>query len=149
MGQIAPKIDPAAVELKVEGEIAGIRVRGWIDLLDVEGRVIDIKTAKAKPSSIEPMHKFQVATYAHLTPDARGQGRVDTLVKTKTPQVISQSFHITEEEMKVALTLYPAAQKAMHHQHFMPNRLSMMCSRRNCSYWRHCEREWGGEVPES
>jgi hypothetical protein len=35
------------------------------------------------------------------------------------------------------------------HQHFMPNRLSMMCSRRNCSYWRHCEREWGGEVPES
>src|SRR4029077_11131416 len=64
MHQTAPTIDPAAVELKVEGEIAGIRVRGWIDLLDVDGRVIDIKTAKAKPISIEPMHKFQVATYA-------------------------------------------------------------------------------------
>ena len=38
---------------------------------------------------------------------------------------------------------------AMQQQHLMPNRLSMMCSRRNCSYWRHCEREWGGEVPES
>jgi CRISPR/Cas system-associated exonuclease Cas4 (RecB family) len=142
-------VDPAAVELKVEGEIAGIRVRGWIDLLDVEGRVIDIKTAKAKPSSIEPMHKFQVATYAHLIPGASGDGRVDTLVKTKTPQIISQSFHITEEEMKVALTLYPAAHESMRQQHFMPNRLSMMCSRRNCSYWRHCEREWAGEVPES
>ena len=23
----------------------------------------------------------------------------------------------------------------------------MMCSRRNFSYWRHCERKWGGEVP--
>jgi len=22
-------------------------------------------------------------------------------------------------------------------------RLSEMCSRRNCSYWLHCEREWG------
>ena len=53
------------------------------------------------------------------------------------------------EEMKVAETLYPAAQQAMRQQRFMPNRLSMMCSRRNCSYWRHCEREWGGEVPES
>jgi hypothetical protein len=95
------------------------------------------------------MHKFQVATYAHLTPGASGEGRVDTLVKTKAPQVISQSFHITAEEMKVAQTLYPAAQEAMQQQRFMPNRLSMMCSRRNCSYWRHCEREWGGEVPES
>jgi len=149
MDQMAPTIDPAAVELKVEGEIAGIRVRGWIDLLDVEGRVIDIKTAKAKPSSIEPMHKFQVATYAHLIPGASGEARVDTLVKTKSPQIISQSFHITAEEMKVAKTLYPAAHEAMRQQHFMPNRLSMMCSRRNCSYWRHCEREWGGEVPES
>jgi CRISPR/Cas system-associated exonuclease Cas4 (RecB family) len=149
MDQTAPAIDPAAVELKVEGEIAGIKVRGWIDLLDVDGRVIDIKTAKAKPSSIEPMYKFQVATYAHLIAGASGKGRVDTLVKTKSPQVISQSFRITEEEMKVAQTLYPAAHEAMRKQRFMPNRLSMMCSRRNCSYWRHCEREWGGEVPES
>src|SRR5204863_8183400 len=116
MDQIAPKIDPAAVELKVEGEIAGIRVRGWIDLLDVAGRVIDIKTAKAKPSSIEPMHKFQVATYAHWIPGASGEGRVDTLVKTKSPQVISQSFHITAEEMKVADMFYPAAYEAMRQQ---------------------------------
>ena len=149
MNETAPTIDPAAVELKVEGEIAGIRVRGWIDLLDVEGRVIDIKTAKAKPSTIEPMHKFQVATYAHLMPGASGEGRIDTLVKTKTPQVISQSFRVTAEELRAAETLYPAAQEAIRRQRYMPNRLSMMCSRRNCSYWRHCEREWGGEVPES
>ena len=149
MDHLAPTIDPAAVELKVEGEIGGVKVRGWIDLLDVEGRVIDIKTAKAKPSSIEPMHKFQVATYAHLIAGASGEGRIDTLVKTKTPQIISQSFQITAEEMRAAQTLYPAAQEAMRQQRFMPNRLSMMCSRRNCSYWRHCEREWGGEVSES
>ena len=149
MDQVAPTIDPVGVELKVEGEIAGIQVRGWIDLLDVEGRVIDIKTAMARPSAVEPMHKFQVATYAHLLPGASGEGRIDTLVKTKTPQIISQSFHMTDEELRVPRTLYPAAQEAMRKQRYMPNRLSMMCSRRNCSYWRHCEREWGGEVPES
>ena len=149
MDYVAPNVDPAVVELKVDGEIGGIKVRGWIDLLDVEGGVIDIKTAKAKPSSIEPMHKFQVATYAHLTAGASGEGRIDTLVKTKAPQIISQRFQITAEEMRAPQTLYPAAQEAMRKQRFMPNRLSMLCSRRNCSYWRHCEREWGGEVPQS
>jgi CRISPR/Cas system-associated exonuclease Cas4 (RecB family) len=149
MDHLAPTIDPAVVELKVDGEIGGVKVRGWIDLLDVEGRVIDIKTAKARPSSIEPMHKFQVATYSQLIAGASGEGRIDTLVKTKTPQVVSQNFQITSEEMRAAQTLYPAAQEAMRRQRFMPNRLSMMCSRRNCSYWRHCEREWGGEVSQS
>ena len=95
------------------------------------------------------MHKFQVATYSHLIAGASGEGRIDTLVKTRTPQVISQNFQITTEEMRAAQTLYPAAQEAMRQQRYMPNRLSMMCSRRNCSYWRHCEREWGGEVPQS
>jgi CRISPR/Cas system-associated exonuclease Cas4 (RecB family) len=105
MDQRAPAIEPAAVEIHVHGEIAGVLVRGWIDLLDVEGRVIDIKTAKARPSSIEPMHKFQVATYSHLLPGASGEGRIDTLVKSKIPQVISQSFQITEEEMRAAQVL--------------------------------------------
>ena len=149
MDNLAPTIDPAVVELKVDGEIGGVKVRGWIDLLDAKGRVIDIKTAKARPSSIEPMHKFQVATYSHLIAGASGEGRIDTLVKTKTPQVISQNFQVTTEEMRAAQTLYPAAQEAMRQQRYMPNRLSMMCSRRNCSYWRHCEKEWGGEVPQS
>jgi CRISPR/Cas system-associated exonuclease Cas4 (RecB family) len=149
MDQVAPAIEPAAVEIHVEGEISGIKVRGWIDLLDVDGRVIDIKTAKARPSMIEPMHKFQVATYAHLLPGSSGEGRIDTLVKTKSPQVISQSFQITAEELRVPQMLYPAVQEAMRRQLYLPNRLSTMCSRRNCSYWRYCEREWGGEVPET
>ncbi len=149
MDRMAPSIDPSAVELQVEGEISGVRVRGRIDLLDVERRVIDIKTAKARPTGIEPMHKFQVATYANLLPGATGEGRVDTLVKTKIPQTISQSFQITVDELRVPQMLYPAAREAMRQQSYIPNRTSMMCSRRNCSYWRRCEREWGGEVPES
>jgi CRISPR/Cas system-associated exonuclease Cas4 (RecB family) len=145
----APTVDPAAVELHVEGEIAGVQVQGWIDLLDAHGRVIDFKTAKAKPTTIEPMHKFQVATYAHLLPGAHREGRIDTLLKTRLPWAISQTFLITEEELKVPETIYPAAQRAMRQQCYLPNRLSMLCSRRHCSYWRHCEREWGGEVPET
>jgi hypothetical protein len=46
--------EPAAVEIRVEGEISGVRIHGWIDLLDVNGRIIDIKTAARRPSGIEP-----------------------------------------------------------------------------------------------
>jgi CRISPR/Cas system-associated exonuclease Cas4 (RecB family) len=149
MEEAAPSIEPAAVEMRVEGVIAGVRVTGYIDLLDVNGRVIDIKTAKARPNSISPMHRFQVATYRYLTNLARGTGRIDTLVKTKSPQLIQQPFSITEQELRAIHTIYPIAQALMRGDVHLPTRQSMLCSRRHCAYWRHCEQKWGGEVPES
>jgi hypothetical protein len=149
MDQAAPLIEPAALEMRVEGTIGGIRVQGWIDLLDVSGRIIDLKTAARKPSGIESDYKFQIATYAQLTPGASGEARLDTLVKTKTPALVTQNFRVTEQDLLATEKLYPLAQQSMQSDRFMPNRLSLTCSRRNCSFWRHCEREWGGEVPET
>jgi hypothetical protein len=31
----------------------------------------------------------------------------------------------------------------------MPNRRSPLCSRKNCAFWRACEKEFGGAVEES
>ena len=149
LDEVAPAIEPAAVEFRVEGEIAGVRVQGFIDVLDVNGRIIDIKTARATPGSVEPMHRFQIATYRQLTPAASGKGRLDTLVKTNTPKIVLQSFDITENDLRATQTIYARASQAMRSEHYMPNRLSMFCSRRNCAYWRNCEEEWGGEVPET
>jgi CRISPR/Cas system-associated exonuclease Cas4 (RecB family) len=149
MDEAAPRINPAAVEMHVEGVIGGVKVQGYVDLLDVHGTVIEIKTAKARPSGIDPMHKFQVATYRLLLPQARGTGRIDTLVKTKSPQLVQQPFSITDQELRATQTLYPVAQRLIRGGIYFPNRKSMMCSRRNCAFWRHCEQEWGGEVPET
>jgi len=132
MEEAAPRIDPAAVEMRVEGVIAGVKVAGYIDLLDVNGCVIDIKTAKARPSSIHPMHRFQVATYRYLTTLAQGSGRIDTLVKTKSPQLIQQPFSVTEQELRAIHTIYPVAQALMRGDVHLPNRQSMLCSRRHC-----------------
>jgi CRISPR/Cas system-associated exonuclease Cas4 (RecB family) len=144
---VAPTIEPAAVELHVEGEIAGVAVQGWIDVLDVNGRIIDIKTAARRPRSIEPRHRFQIATYGQLAPGANGEARIDTLIKTNTPGLVTQSFTITEQDVLATRELYPLAQAVMRSELYMPNRMSIHCSRRNCSFWRSCEREWGGEVP--
>ena len=39
----APLIRPAAVESRVSGVIGGVKVSGYVDLLDIEGRIIDAK----------------------------------------------------------------------------------------------------------
>jgi CRISPR/Cas system-associated exonuclease Cas4 (RecB family) len=135
--------------MRVEGLISGVKVAGYIDLLDVDGRIIEIKTAKARPNSIGSMHRFQVATYCYLTDRARGTGRIDTLVKTKSPQLIQQTFSIAEKDLRAVQTIYPQAQDVMRGAVQLPNRQSMLCSRRHCAYWRHCEQKWGGEVPET
>ena len=151
MEQAAPGIEPAAVEMRVAEKvvIAGVRVTGYIDLVDVNGCVIDIKTAKARPTHVNPMQRFQVATYSLLTPLARRTGRIDTLVKTKSPQLIQQTFSIDDQELKAVRTLYPEAQELMRSSVHLPNRHSMLCSRQQCAFWRHCEQTWGGVVPET
>jgi hypothetical protein len=50
--EAAPEIQPAAVELAVAGEIGSVAVRGYVDLLDVNGCIIDLKTASKKPSAL-------------------------------------------------------------------------------------------------
>ena len=149
MEEAAPRIDPTAVELRVEGIISGVKVAGYIDLVDVDGCVIEIKTAKARPHVIDPMHRFQIATYSYLSDLASGSGRIDTLVKTKSPQLVQQSFCVSEQELRAIHTIYPRAQELIRSGVPVPNRQSMLCSRRHCAYWRHCEQAWGGEVPET
>ena len=147
--EVAPAIEPAATEIRVNGEIGGVATQGWIDLIDIEGRIVEIKTAARKPSAIAFDQRFQLATYAQLTPGANGDARVDTLVKTKSPAIVSRSFMCTDAEILATRKIYGLALQAMRKQVYMPNRLSLNCSRRNCNYWRNCEREWGGEVPET
>lgn len=142
----AHKVQPAKVDARVEGVIGGVRVRGYVDLIDTHGRVIDIKTASKSPCGVRPEYSFQVATYQLLGATTSG-ARVITAVKTKTPKVIEQTVDVDPEAVKMAERLYPLAQEAMRAGYYFPNRQSILCSRKNCGYWRECEAEFGGRVP--
>ena len=76
----------------MQGEISGVRVRGRVDVLDVEGRLIDFKTASRRPSCVSPDYAFQLATYTQITPGASGDVRIDSLVKTQTVQIVQQAY---------------------------------------------------------
>ena len=149
MDQVAPTVEPAAVELDVQGEISGVAVRGRVDVLDVEGRLIDFKTASRRPSCVSPDYAFQLATYRQITPGASGAVRIDSLVKTQTVQIVQQAYTVEEPDIRATQVLYPMAQKAMGSGMYCPNRQSMLCSQKHCSFWKHCEEEFGGRVRSS
>ncbi len=159
ISEVAPLIQPAiierdgekvpAVELEVSGTIAGVQVRGRIDVMAEDGLIDDVKTASKSPSGIADDRRFQLATYTQLVPGASGRGRIDTLTKTKTTKLVSQTFDVTPDDLRQTATLYPMAQDGMRSGLYMPNRNSMLCSRRNCPFWQACEREFGGHVKES
>jgi len=146
--EAAGPLQPHAVEQTVQGEIAGVKVRGIVDLLDTAGRVVDFKTASKRPNGLSAEHSLQLTTYAMITPGASGLCRLDTVTKTKTVQVIQQSYQVGSEDRRFAEALYPMVQESIRDGIYPPHRSSPMCSRRYCGYWRECEHEFGGRVPE-
>ena len=148
MADAAPLILPQAVELPVEGVIAGVRVHGIVDLLDMEGRIIDFKTAARRPAGITPEYCLQLTTYSRITPGSSGSCRLDTVTKTRTVELVQQNCEIGAEDRRYAETLYPMVQEAMRDGIYPPRRSSRVCCRRYCGYWRECEREFGGRVDD-
>jgi RecB family exonuclease len=148
MLEAAPDIRPQAVETPVAGEIGGVKVHGFVDLLDTEGRIIDCKSAAKRPNGVSHDYGLQLTSYAMITPGASGICRLDTVTKTKTVQLVQQTYHIGPPQRRYAEGLYPMVQLAMRQGIYLPHRGGTLCSRRWCGYWRACEREFGGTVEE-
>jgi hypothetical protein len=146
LAEVGPAIEPAAVEFAVSGRIGGVAVRGFVDLMDTSGRIIDIKTSSRKSSKVSAPQALQLATYAALAPGASGETRVDTLVSTKDPQLVQLEHSPGEAGKRLVERLYPMAAEGMRAGLYTPNRASTLCSRRYCRYASLCESEFGGSV---
>jgi hypothetical protein len=111
-------------------------------VLDVSGRILDVKIAAGKPSPISPEHRFQIATCAQFMPGANGDARIDTLVKTKTPGFVTHRFTIADQDLRTVQSgANGDAVRALH-----AGRMSMNCSRRNCFFLTMLREECGREV---
>lgn len=145
--EAAPEIQPAEMEMPVSGEIGGVRVRGIVDLLDTKGRIIDLKTAGQKPSGADPGYLFQLATYHQLAGHrSSGQSRLDILVATKTPQLITIEHRVNDADLSLTRNLYPLVREGMREGLYYPNRTGRLCSRKYCNFADACCREFGGTV---
>jgi CRISPR/Cas system-associated exonuclease Cas4 (RecB family) len=144
--EVAPEIRPAALEQQVIGEIGGVKVRGYIDIVDVDGTIVDVKTAAKSPSGISSDYAFQLATYRQLLPGANGKARLDTLVATKTPKLVKIEYEVTAADQLLTANLYPRVREGIREGLYFPNRNSNLCSRKYCNFADACCREFGGCV---
>ena len=130
ISEAARNIEPRSVEQPIEGTVANVKVRGVVDVLDINGCVIDFKTAAKRPKGIPAEHRLQLTTYAMVTPGASGSCRLDTVTKTKTVLVIQQTYDVGAEEHRFAEALYPMVQDSIRDGVCPPHRGSSLCSRR-------------------
>lgn len=144
--EVAPAIEPAAIELPVAGVISGVAVRGIIDIVDTAGRIIDLKTASRRSSTISADHALQLATYAQLLDSASGETRIDQLISTKEPQLVQIEHTPGAAGARLVERIYPLVAEGIGAGVFCPNRSSVTCSQRYCNFWRECEAEYGGTV---
>jgi CRISPR/Cas system-associated exonuclease Cas4 (RecB family) len=142
--QALPSIQPARIEHAITGAIAGVHVRAIVDLVDVAGQVIELKTSSRRPDGISAAHALQATTYAIL--ERADQTQIHTLVRTKTPQLIRHTLEVTPETRRYAQTIYPLVAESMATGLYPPHRSSIFCTRRNCAFWRACEAEYGGQI---
>ncbi len=107
MQEAAPLIQPAAVETRVAVVIGGVKVRGFVDLLDVEGRIVDAKSALKPMRGVSHDHRLQLTSYVMITPQATGSCRLDTVTKSRTVSLVPKSFEVKTEDRRYAETIYP------------------------------------------
>ena len=70
-------------------------------------------------------------------------------MKTQAVQIVQQAYTVEGPYIRGTHVLYPMAQKAMGAGMYCPNRQSMLCSQKHCSFWERCEGEFGGRVRSS
>jgi hypothetical protein len=111
MRQAAPPIQPAAIgQRTMRGVLASVRIQAQFDILDEDGMIIAISTARNAPSSVDPMHRFELTTGYRLASGPSGVVCSDTLVTSESPQCVSQVWEINEADIQLTNALYPVVQ---------------------------------------
>lgn len=150
----APTIQPVHVEqhLLVQTPDYEFPFEGYVDCVDDESRIIETKTTARRVK--EPMfaHQVQGSFYALMF---RSLGvdetalRFDYAVKTKTPQILTFKHAVNLSDMKMITSLVKRVTKGIEQEVWIPSaRGSWTCTRKWCAYYKLCEAECGGRIPD-
>jgi putative RecB family exonuclease len=147
--QIAPSIQPDLIEQRITiplDDELGWDLLGIIDLGDQEGFIHDTKTSKKSPTAGEADKSLQLTAYYLLYRAFTGREpagcKLDYLVQTKNPKVVSLESKRTEREITRFRNIARTVIQAIQSGNYYPNPNSMMCSKDNCDYWELCHRDF-------
>lgn len=145
---VAPTVQPVAVEQKVEVEFENTpyTLLGYIDVLDDNGYIRDTKTAAKSPSENEVNKSLQLTAYAmaHRTLYGKEEAgvKLDYLVQTKTPKVVTLEGKRTQKDIDRFLKIMGMVAHAIENQIFYPNENNYLCSPDKCGYYHRCHQEF-------
>ena len=125
------------------GEVLDLRFRGFIDLIEQDGTVVDLKTAGRSLENGGLERHIQLSAYALAGLILTGRIpklRLDMLFKTVRPRFERLGTTRTTAELAWVARLIQEVSLAIQTEHFFPNP-SWRCS--ECEYFAHCQR-WRG-----
>jgi len=145
---------PEAVEQPFEvdlhdpetGEVLDVRFRGFIDLIEQDGTVVDLKTAGRSLESGGLERHLQLSAYALAGLILTGtipKLRLDMLFKTVRPRFERLQTSRTVSELAWVAQLIREVALAIQTEHFFPNPSWRCCE---CEYFAHCQ-AWRGYEP--
>jgi putative RecB family exonuclease len=144
------RLEPAAREELIEVVVDGLRMRGYVDRLDVTSagdiRVVDYKTGATPREAFEAKALFQMKFYALVLWRTRGvvprQLRLMYLADSDTLSYAPEAEELARFEHTV-LAIWAAIQRAMQTGDFRPSP-SRLCDW--CDHKALCP-AWGGTPP--
>lgn len=160
---ISDSIEPAVTQklYDVHFENMAWTIKGFSDVEEVNGRIIDNKTTGVTPSTdlhkLDQGHKLQMDIYAIAKKYSEGveEGnlrRLDYAVKLKSPRIVQIELPpLTPEDVKYFQKKVSAQFQQMEllrNDQMKPdtNRSHFMCSQKMCGYWTRCVKDNGGTV---
>lgn len=141
--EVAPSIQPMAVERRVEIALSGpFDLLGFIDIEEQKG-VIDTKTSGKSPSADAAAKSTQLTIYDYarrMEGKESGFVRLDYLVKSKRPKyvpLVATRDEVDHDRMLARVARVAAAWQSGIFPFADPN--SWACSQKFCGFWDRCE----------
>jgi len=145
--EVAPQVQPILVEESVSVPLdSGYSLYGIIDVLDSKGYIRDTKTTARTPSEEEAAKSLQLTAYSLAHREVMGMPetgvKLDYLVQTKTPKVVTLEAKRTEKDIRRFLSIVGRVVDAINNDVYYPNPGNFLCSEKNCGYWKICHQEF-------
>jgi putative RecB family exonuclease len=155
---VAPKVQPVAVEhqfallMRRGQEQLAWFFEGHVDVIDEKGVIKENKTTSRTPKQANPADMLQTCAYSQGyradTGEIEQAVEIDYAVKLKSPKIVSFSRQVERSEIEFFNRLMNQIVRGIEQEFWIPNRQSIMCTRRACGYWQVCERDWKGRVKD-
>ena len=139
--KVAPEVQPVEVEREflIDTGATDLPLKGYIDLIDDQSRIIDHKTAKRSLTADAVERDIQLSAYALAYRTIYGEPessvRLDVMVRTKEPKIQQLASTRTDADIARFQRLAEQVERGIRSEVYFPNE-NMFCN--GCQYGEMC-----------